>query len=264
MVGSSPAAIERVGRESGAGTRVARSTLSKELLVVTTVHSLGSKLLAEFVGTFFLVAVGVAIIVNGGDLLHVAFAHGLVIAIMVSGVAHVSGAHFNPAVTTTMLALRQIRPIEALAYLVVQLVAAAAGAHVVAWGWGIDAGEIVGTPALADGIGAGQGFLLEVVATFMLVWVIFAVAVDRDGAFFKVAGMPIGFAVASGILMIGPATGAALNPARWFGPALITGSWSDAWVYLAGPIVGGALAGAAYLYGIKPRLAGPAAEPDTV
>lgn len=231
---------------------------------MTTVHSLASKLLAEFVGTFFLIAVGVAIIVNGGDLLHVALAHGLVIAIMVSGVAHVSGGHFNPAVTTTMLALRQIAPVEAVAYLVAQLAAAALGALFVAQAFGIDAGDLVGTPALADGIDGVRGFALELVATFLLVWVIFAVAVDRDGAFFKVAGMPIGFAVASGILMIGPATGAALNPARWFGPALVSGSFDDAWVYVAGPIVGGALAGAAYLYGIKPRLAGPVAAPDSV
>jgi MIP family channel proteins len=229
------------------------------------VHSLGSKLLCEFVGTFFLIAVGVAVILNGGDLLAVAFAHGLVIAIMVSAVGHVSGAHFNPAVTTTMLALKQMPLVEGVAYLVTQLVAGALGAFVVAKGFDIDTDKLAGaTPTLADGIGTGQGLLLEVVATFALVWVIFAVAVDRDGAFFKVAGMPIGFAVTTGILLCGPETGAALNPARWFGPALVSGSWDDAWVWIVGPILGGALAGAAYLYGVKPRLAGPAAAPDTV
>lgn len=231
---------------------------------MTSVHSLGSKLLAEFVGTFFLVAVGVAIILNGGDLLATAFAHGLVIAVMVTSVGHVSGGHFNPAVTATMVALRQMSLKDGGAYLVTQLAAGALGAHVVAWGFDLDPGKIAGTPAIADSISAGQGFLLEAVATFLLVWVVFAVAVDRDGAFFKVAGMPIGFSIVAGILMIGPATGAALNPARWFGPALITGSWDNAWVYIAGPVVGGLLAGAAYLYGVKPRLAGAAAAPDTV
>lgn len=232
---------------------------------MTTVHSLGAKLVAEFVGTFFLIAVGVAVIVNGGSLLAVAFAHGLVIAIMVSGVAHVSGGHFNPAVSLTMLVLRQMPAVEAAAYLVAQLLAGALGALVVAWGFGVELGSLAGqTPSLGQDIGAAQGFLLEAVATFMLVWVVFAVAVDRDGSFFKVAGMPIGFAVSAGILMIGPATGAALNPARWFGPALVSGTWTDAWVWIVGPVVGGVLAGAAYLYGVKPRLAGPMAAPDTV
>lgn len=232
---------------------------------MTTVHSLGSKLISEFVGTFFLIAVGVGVIISGGGLIEIAFAHGLVIAIMVSATAHVSGAHFNPAVTTTMLALRQMPLVEGLAYLVTQLVAGAFGAIVVVWGYDLKAADLAATtPALADGLGAGQGFLLELVATFMLVWVIFAVAVDRDGSFFKVAGMPIGFAVTAGILMIGALTGAALNPARWFGPAVVSGTWDDAWVWILGPIVGGALAGAGYLYGIRPRLAGPAAAPDAV
>lgn len=233
---------------------------------MTSVHSLGSKLLAEFVGTFFLIAVGVAVIfASGGDLLAIAFGHGLVIAIMVSSVAHVSGAHLNPAVTVAMLVFRQQSIGEALAYIVTQLAAGALGALVVVWGFGVDASSIVDqTPRLADGISAGQGFLLEIVATFMLGWVIYAVAVDRDGAFFKVAGLPIGFAVTAGILMIGPATGAALNPARWFGPALVSGRWDDAWVWIAGPTVGLVLAGGAYLYGIKPRLAGAVAAPDSV
>ena len=98
----------------------------------------------------------------------------------------------------------------------------------------------------------------------MLVWTVFAVAVDLDGAYVKLAGLPIGLAVAVGILTIGPVTGAALNPARWFGPALLTSSWDDALVWTLGPILGGLLAGATYLYGIKPRLAGVAAEPDVV
>lgn len=232
---------------------------------MTTVHSLGSKLLCEFVGTFFLIAVGVAVILNGGDLLAVAFAHGLVIAIMVSAVGHVSGAHFNPAVSTTMLALKQMPVVEAVSYIVAQLAGALLGALVVMWGFDIDGDKLAAaTPTLANGIGTGQGLFLEAVATFGLLWVIFAVAVDRDGAFFKIAGMPIGFAITTGILFCGPETGAALNPARWFGPALVSGSWDNAVVWIVGPIVGAAIAGAAYLYGVKPRLAGPSAAPDTV
>jgi aquaporin Z len=229
------------------------------------VHSLGSKLLAEFIGTFFLIAVGVGVILNGGDLLAVAFAHGLVIAISVTAVGHVSGGHFNPAVSATMIAVRQMPLVEGLAYIVTQLVAGVVGALAVVWTFDISDDKLAGaTPQLASSIGAGQGFVLEAVATLLLGWTIFAVAVDRDGAFFKVAGMPIGLAITCGILLSGPETGAALNPARWFGPALVSETWDDAWVWILGPTLGLLVAGFAYLYGIKPRLAGPAAAPDTV
>ncbi len=233
---------------------------------MTSVHSLGSKLLAEFVGTFFLIAVGVAVIfASGGDLLAIALGHGLVIGIGVTAVGHISGAHLNPAVTVAMVVFRQQSIGEALAYLAAQLAAAILGALVVVWGYGVDASSLAAqTPQLGEGISAGGGFLLELIGTFLLGWTIYAVAVDRDGAFFKVAGLPIGFAVTAGILFAGPATGAALNPARWFGPALVSGTWDDAWVWIAGPTVGLVLAAGAYLYGIKPRLAGPAAQPDTV
>ncbi|MCB0879590.1 MAG: aquaporin [Thermoleophilia bacterium] len=232
---------------------------------MTTVHSLGSKLLAEFIGTFFLIAAGLGVFLNTGDLLATAFAHGLAIAIGVTAIGHVSGGHLNPAVTSAMLVFRQISLVEAIAYVVAQLSGAYVAALCIMWGWDTDGSGLTGaTPALAAGLGVGNGILLELIATFLLVWTVFAVAVDRDGAFFKVAGLPIGFAVTTGILMIGGATGAALNPARWFGPALLTGTWNDAVVWIVGPIAGGILAGAAYLYGVKPRLAGAAAAPDTV
>jgi aquaporin Z len=232
---------------------------------VTTVHSLTSKLLCEFVGTFFLIAAGIGIFMNGGDLLGAAFAHGLAIAIGVTAVAHVSGAHLNPAVSVAMLVFRQQSPVETVSYIVAQLAGAVAASVVMMWGFDVQGDDLTGAvPTLADKLGTGQGILLEAVATFLLVWTIFAVAVDRDGAFFKVAGMPIGIAVLVDILMIGGFTGAAMNPARWFGPALLSSSWDNALVWIVGPIVGAILAGGAYLYGVKPRLAGPAASPDTV
>ncbi|MCW2920966.1 MAG: hypothetical protein JWL76_840 [Thermoleophilia bacterium] len=232
---------------------------------MTTVHTLAEKLLAEFIATMLFVAVGLGVFVNGGDLLAVALAHGLAIAVGVTAIGHVSGGHLNPAVSVTMVVLRQMSPVEGLAYVVAQLAGGFVGALLIMWGFDGEGKDLAGSvPALADGLGVGNGILLEAVATFLLVWVVFAVAVDRDGAWFKVAGMPIGFAVTSGILMIGTGTGAALNPARWFAPALVSNSWDDAAVYIVGPIVGAVLAGAAYLYGIKPRLAGAAAAPDTV
>jgi len=232
---------------------------------VTAVPSLGSKLIAEFVGTFFLIAAGLGVAINGGDLLAVAFAHGLAIAIGVTAVGHISGGHLNPAVTAAMVTFRQMGPIEGLSYIVAQLAGGFAAALVMMWSFGLDGAKFVATvPALGDGISGMNGVALEAVATFLLVWTVFAVAVDRDGAYFKIAGMPIGFAVTIGILMVGGATGAALNPARWFGPALMTTTFDDALVWIVGPVLGALLAGGLYLYGIKPRLAGPAADPDSI
>lgn len=227
--------------------------------------SLAAKLLAEFVGTFFLIAAGLGVFANGGDLLATAFAHGLAIAIGVTAIGHISGGHLNPAVSITMAVYRKMGIGEAAAYIVAQLAGGYLAALLIWKGFGGDAAHFAkSTPGLADGIGVGQGILLEAIATFLLVWTIFGVAVDIDGAFAKVAGMPIGFAVSTGILMIGGATGAALNPARWFGPALLTTTWSDALVWIVGPIIGAVLAGGLHLYVIKPRLAGVATDLESV
>jgi MIP family channel proteins len=205
------------------------------------------------------------VFVNGGDLLATALAHGLAIGIGVTAIGHVSGGHLNPAITIAMVVMRQKGLVEGLAYIAAQLAGAVVGTLLIMWGFDLNGSDLVGSvPALKDGLAVGNGILLEAVATLLHGWVVFAVAVDRDGAWFKVAGLPIGFAVTAGILMIGSGTGAALNPARWFGPALVTTTWDNAAVWIVGPIVGAALAGAAYLYGIKPRLAGAAAAPDTV
>lgn len=227
-------------------------------------YSLAAKLLAEFVGTFFLIAAGLGVFVataGSPDLLAVAFAHGLAIAIGVTAVGHVSGGHLNPAVTVALAAFGKIPIVEAIMYIVVQLAGAYAAALLIWQGYGLKASELTAsTPALAESLSIGNGILLEAIATFLLVWVVTAVAVDVDGAFSKVAGLPIGLAVTVGILMIGPGTGAALNPARWFGPALLTTTWTDAVVWIVGPIVGAVLAAGMYLFIVKPRLAGVAVE----
>lgn len=224
-----------------------------------TQPSMPARLISEFVGTFTLIAVGVgAALTLTGDsaLLGIAFAHGLAIAVMVTATGHVSGAHFNPAVTIAMLLMRKIEAGAAAAYIVAQLAGATVAAlflkAVYPNGGTIDDGA--GVPLLADGLGTVEGIALEALLTFFLVWVIFAVAVDRDGAFFKVAGLPIGFVITMDILMGGTLTGAAMNPARSFGPALAGGVWTDWIVYWVGPIIGAVLAAAAYMYVVRPRL----------
>jgi aquaporin TIP len=223
---------------------------------------------AEFVGTFALVFVGAGSIAvtagTDGALLAVALAHGLVIGVMASAVGHISGGHFNPAVTLGFLVTRRMAPGLGAAYWAAQLVAAVLGAlllTLVVPDALTDPVEL-GTPLLGDGVGAGAAVVLEAVLTFFLVWVIFATAADPRGAFASIAGLAIGLAITFDILIGGPLTGAAMNPARAFGPELVQGAWDDFWVWYLGPLAGGAAAAllyeALYLRPARPEPVGPA------
>ena len=232
------------------------------------VENAPARLLAEFVGTFALIFIGAGSIMTmaqwdptGGALVGIAAAHGFVIAVMVTAVGHVSGGHFNPAVSTALLVTRRLKPVEWAAYVVVQLVGAtvAALALSVLYDTVIKDKTGLGTPSLAAGYTTGQGLLLEGILTFFLVFTVFAVAVDGRGAFKIVAGLPIGFVIFFDILMGGPTTGGAMNPARWFGPALVSGNWSNGWLYIIGPIVGGIIAAVIYdVVILKPKKAAAA------
>lgn len=221
-----------------------------------------ARLLAEFVGTFALIFIGAGSIMTaaelaggGYSLIGIAAAHGFVLAVMISALGHVSGAHFNPAVSLGVLIAKGIKPVEFVAYVITQLVAAtiAALALGVIYSTAVKDATGLGTPAISDSYSVGQALLVEGILTFFLVFTVMAVAVDSRGAFKIVAGLPIGFVVFFDILMGGPVTGAAMNPARWFGPALVSGNWSDWWVYLVGPMVGGGIAAAIYITVILKR-----------
>jgi aquaporin Z len=230
-------------------------------------HDWVRRVAAEFVGTFALVFVGVGSIVVGGSLVGVALAHGLVIAVMASAVGHISGGHFNPAVTFGFVVARRMDLGLAAAYWVTQLLAAVAAALALraafpdrlAGGGPIELDG--GVPVLNDAVGAGSGILVEAILTFFLVWVIFATAADPRGAFKSVAGLAIGLTITVDILAGGPLTGAAMNPARAFGPELVQGVWDDFWVYWVGPLLGGGAAAIAYellyLRPLEPAVVGP-------
>ncbi|GAC1415439.1 MAG: aquaporin [Actinomycetota bacterium] len=217
--------------------------------------SMPQRLTAEFVGTFALVFITVGVIASAGQIpgagiLAIALAPGLVIAAMVSSVGHVSGAHFNPAVTIGVWIAQKIKSLEAVAYIGAQLVGATAAALLLKVA--IPKGPLIvqaagGVPAVStNGISNGQAVLIEAILTFFLVWVVFASAVDPEGSFSKVAGLAIGFTVVAGILMGATLTGGALNPARAFGPALVYGKWQGWWIYWVGPVAGGIVAAALY------------------
>jgi aquaporin Z len=203
---------------------------------------------AEFVGAFALTFVGAGSIMVGADLVGIALAHGLVIAVMASAVGHISGGHFNPAVTFGFLITRRITASLAGVYWVAQLLGAVLGALLLLWIYPdrVTDGTNLGAPALAEEISVGAGFVVEMILTFLLVWVIFATAADPRGSFVSVAGLAIGLTITLAVLMGGPLTGAALNPSRAFGPQLVAGFWDDGWLWYIAPLLGGGLAALAY------------------
>jgi len=221
---------------------------------------------AEFIGAFALTFVGVGAIAVGADLVGVALAHGLVIAVMASAVGHISGGHFNPAVTFGFLVTGRMALPLAVVYWVAQFAGAVLAALFLTELLPESLRDPVqlGAPALAAGIGVGDGVVLEGILTFFLVWVIFATAADERGTFKSIAGLAIGFTITLGILFAGPLTGAAMNPARAFGPQLVGGHWADAWIWYLGPLLGAAAAALLYefLY-LRPLRPVPVGPPET-
>ena len=217
------------------------------------------KLIAEFVGTFALIFFGAGSIcadqflrssgMGGFGLLGIALAHGLAISIMVTSLGHISGGHFNPAVTIGFWVTRKLSTVDTLAYWVAQLAGAAAAAFLLRLlPFDVWTAVQLGTPNLASGISRTSGMIFEGIMTFFLVFVVFATAVDPRGAFNKIAGFAIGLTITMEALFGGPFTGAALNPARAFGPALAANHLTNHGVYWIGPLAGGVAAG--WLYDI--------------
>lgn len=221
-------------------------------------------LVAEGVGTFLFFFVGAGSILAGAglaggggapDLVAVAFAHGLVLAVMVSSFGAISGGHFNPAVTFGVWVLGRIGGMRALWYVWAQAIGALLAGVALFAVFG-DAGRSagLGTPALGPGISPLVGIAVEAILTMVLLFAVFGTAVDPRAP--RVGGFAIGLAIAADILMGGPLTGAAMNPARWLGPAVVAGEYADWYVWWIGPLLGAAAAGLIY------RLLLPAADAE--
>src|ERR1700690_3363350 len=209
-------------------------------------YNLAQKLTAEFLGAFALVFFGCGAVCvdfhlrSSGGLgqLGVALAFGLAIAIMVSALGHISGGHFNPAVTIGFWVTKRLSTLDTLSYWGAQLVGATAAAFLLrviipeeTWH-----SVALGAPELMRDFPSWAGLALEATATFFLVLVVFATVVDERGASRSVAGFAIGLTFALGILVAGPFTGGALNPARAFGPALAAHHWLNQLIYWVGPL----------------------------
>jgi aquaporin TIP len=213
---------------------------------------------AEFIGTFALTFFGAgAIMVVSAGLLGVALAYGLVFALMVTAFGHISSGYFNPAITLALLVTRRIEAGLAGVYWLMQLAGASIAALLLWWIFPAEAigPARLGAPMLHPSIGQGAGFVLEALMTGFVVLVIFATAVDERGVFKAVAGFAAGLAITAGTLAGGPLTGAAMNPARAFGPEVVYRVWeSYTWIYYAGPAAGAIVAAGLYewLY-LRPR-----------
>ena len=200
--------------------------------------------LAEFIGTFALIFVGIGAIKTAGhDVLGVALAHGLTIAAFVSATMHISGGQLNPAVTFGLVCGGHMKLPKAILYWISQLLGAFAAAWICLGLFGHDV-VVTGTPQLAINLTPGQGILVEAILTFFLVFVVCGTAVDPRGR--GLAGFAIGATITLDILFGGPLTGAAMNPARVFGPALAANFWHDHYVYWLGPLIGGGIGGVVY------------------
>lgn len=202
---------------------------------------------AEFIGTFALVFVAIAANANlAGDhagLVGIALADGLTIAAFASATLAICGAHFNPAVTFALLVGGKICPSRALAYFVSQLLGSIVAAGVM---MNISGANVVATaaPNLAPHLSIATGIFIEAILTFFFVFVFYGTLVDTRAP--KTGPLGIGLAFALGVLVGGPFTGAAMNPARAFGPAFAAGHWTNQFIYWLGPLLGGLLAGTVY------------------
>lgn len=226
-------------------------------------------LIAEFIGPFALTFIGAGSIMlaytqgfsDGGTLVMVALAHGLAIGLMIAGAGHISGGHYNPAVTVSVWLGGRIGTLKSVAYIVAQLAGAVVAALFLRYLYPTavrDATDF-GVPTLLHSganphimVGRAHGLVIEAILTFFLVFVIHGTAVDKRG-FNAIAPLAIGLTITMDILMGGPLTGAAMNPSRQFGVALVHGEWTDWWVYWVGPIVGGCVASIVHNYIFIPK-----------
>jgi aquaporin TIP len=206
---------------------------------------LTKKAIVEFLGTFALLFIGIGSIVmtENTNLVAIALAHGLAIGLLIMAAGHISGGFFNPAVTIGMWVTRRIDGYGAIVYIAAQLLGALAGTLFVLATFPEAARNAVGLgiPAVGIGYSSSNALVAEIVATFFLMFVIFGVAVDQRSAK-GAGGLAIGLSISMGIFATGAISGAALNPARWLGPAIVDGNWDDFWIWIVGPIVGAVVA----------------------
>lgn len=222
-------------------------------------RTLVAALAAEAIGTFLFFVIGAGAVImdaqtgGGVGLIGIALANGLALAALGTAFAPISGGQFNPVVTAALWLVGKVRTVEGIRYIVAQLVGAVAAglALKLAFGgfepgdsaWSIAGG---GTPAITAGLSQVSAIAIEAVLTALLVYTVLLTAVDKRAP--QLGALLIGGTIIAAILVGGPLTGASMNPARWFGPALALGDLSAAVVYIAGPLIGAIVAALSVRY----------------
>jgi len=244
-------------------------------------ENIAQKLIVEALGAFALCffSIGAVVLTQGQDIVAIGIATGLAIGVMVAAAGHISGGHYNPAVTAGMLVTKRIGVAEGVAYIVAQMVGAVLGAGAITLAYlDVDRNRVnlglptVGTSIVADpavDLTASNALAMEAILTFFLVLVIFGTAVDKRSIGRWVAPLAIGITIAIGNMAGVAASGAAMNPIRWFGPAVIQQDWANAWVWIVGPVLGGLVAAVLYDFFLmdkspEPAAAGPAKRSQVV
>ncbi|KAK3015999.1 hypothetical protein RJ639_005946 [Escallonia herrerae] len=206
-------------------------------------------LIVEFICTFLFVFAGVGAAMatdklTGNEVVNlffVAMAHALVVAVMISAGFRICGGHINPAVTLALCVGGHITVFRSILYWIDQCLASVAACAVLTY---VTGGLTTPIISLTSGVGSLQGMVLEIVLTFSLLFTVYATIVDpKKGALDGLGPLLTGLVVGANIMAGGAFSGAAMNPARAFGPALVSGDWTDHWVYWVGPLIGGGLAG---------------------
>ncbi|KAF5932060.1 hypothetical protein HYC85_028231 [Camellia sinensis] len=210
---------------------------------------------AEFISTLLFVFAGVGSAIaydkvtsdaalDPSGLVAVAICHGFALFVAVSVGANISGGHVNPAVTFGLALGGQITVLTGIFYWIAQLVGSIVACYLLKF---VTGGLAIPTHSVAAGVGAVQGVVMEIIITFALVYTVYATAADpKKGSLGTIAPIAIGFIVGANILAAGPFSGGSMNPARSFGPAVVSGDFHDNWIYWVGPLIGGGLAGLIY------------------
>jgi aquaporin TIP len=214
-------------------------------------------LIVEFLGTFALCFMGIGAIIQtqGQDLIVIALAHGLGIGLLVAAAGHISGGLYNPALTVGLWVTRRMDQTRAILYIIVQCLGAlaACGALTLVYRDTDRNAVNLGLPVVGNAIrdtsfslSVWNALVMEIILTFFLMFVVFGVAIDNRTGGRAIAALAIGLTITMDVLAGGAVSGAAMNPARWFGPAIVQWDFSDFWIWIVGPIIGAVAAAVLY------------------